>query len=71
MSTNTDMQSQHRTDQLPTRPCSVVWSQGHPFVLEGTRGRARWIGVDHRGRAQSLTNADLHSRGWSLRRRLH
>lgn len=56
-----------RTD-LPTAPCSVVWSRGHCYVREGTLGRARWVGVDDRGRPQSLTDADLHRRGWTLRR---
>lgn len=53
---------------LPTRPCSVVWSRGHAYVLEDTRGRARWIGCDDRGRPLALTNADLERRGWSLTR---
>ncbi|WP_137811849.1 hypothetical protein [Gandjariella thermophila] len=53
---------------LPTAPCSVVWSKGHPFVLEGTHGRARWVGVDDRGRPQRLTGADLQRRGWTSTR---
>jgi hypothetical protein len=53
---------------LPTTPSSVVWSKGHPFVLEGTHGRARWVGVDDRGRPQRLTGADLQRRGWSATR---
>jgi hypothetical protein len=53
---------------LPTTPCSVVWSKGHPFVLEGTHGRARWVGVDDRGRPQRLTGADLQRRGWTSTR---
>jgi hypothetical protein len=55
--------------QLPTRPCSVVWSGGHAYVLEGADGRARWVGVDDRGRPLALTNADLQRRGWSRSRR--
>jgi len=51
--------------ELPTTPCSVVWSGGHSFVLEGVGGRARWAGVDDRGRARFLTDADLQRRGWS------
>jgi hypothetical protein len=53
------------TQNLPTNPCSVVWSRGHAYVLEGLLGRARWVGVDDRGRPLSLTDADLHRRGWS------
>ena len=53
---------------LPTAPCSVVWSRGHCYVREGAPGRARWVGVDDRGRPQSLTDADLRRRGWTLRR---
>ncbi len=53
---------------LPTAPFSVVWSRGHCYVREDTLGRARWMGVDDRGRPQALTDADLHRRGWSLRR---
>jgi hypothetical protein len=56
-------------DELPTAPCSVVWSRGHAYVLEDTQGRARWMGVDDRGRPISLTNEDLHRRGWSRTRR--
>lgn len=51
---------------LPTAPFSVVWSRGHCYVREDTR--ARWLGVDDRGRPQALTDADLRRRGWSLRR---
>ncbi len=57
------------TDDLPTTPCSVVWSKGHAYVLEGLHGRARWVGVDDRGRPLALTNADLERRGWSRTRR--
>jgi hypothetical protein len=48
---------------LPTAPCSVVWSKGHAYVLEGFR--ARWVGVDDRGRPHAFTGADLQRRGWS------
>ncbi|SDK79922.1 hypothetical protein SAMN04487820_11320 [Actinopolyspora mzabensis] len=51
---------------LPTTPCSVVWSGGHPFVLEGSGGRSRWVGVDDRGRPRFLSDAELNRRGWSL-----
>ncbi|GAA0536578.1 hypothetical protein [Saccharopolyspora thermophila] len=70
MSTEPDAQNaaaESQTPQLPTTPCSVVWSGGHSFVLEGSAG-ARWAGVDDRGRARFLTDADLHRRGWSLTR---
>jgi hypothetical protein len=48
---------------LPTAPCSVVWSRGHAYVLEGFR--ARWVGVDDRGRPQALSGSQLQRRGWS------
>ena len=51
---------------LPTAPCSVVWSKGHAYVLEGFR--ARWVGVDDRGRPLALTAAELQRRGWSRTR---
>lgn len=53
---------------LPTAPCSVVWSGGHCYVLEGVAGRARWAGVDDRGRPRFLTHAELQRRGWSRTR---
>jgi len=59
------MSTDIEADELPTIPCSVVWSLGHAYVLEGTY----WMGVDDRGRPQSLTNADLERRGWSRTRR--
>ncbi|MDI2029469.1 hypothetical protein QFW96_12640 [Saccharopolyspora sp. TS4A08] len=52
---------------LPTAPCSVVWSGGHSYVREGSAG-ARWAGVDDRGRARFLTDAELRRRGWSRTR---
>jgi hypothetical protein len=61
---STDAETGSRS-QLPTEPCSVVWSMGHAFVLESTR----WVGVDDRGRPQSLTNEDLERRGWSRTRK--
>lgn len=51
----------------PTAPCTVVWSQGHPYVLDIAAGVCRWIGADDRGRPLVLTRADLQRRGWSLR----
>ena len=51
---------------LPTTPCSVVWSKGHAYVLEGLR--ACWVGVDDRGRPRAFTGTDLRRRGWSLGR---
>ncbi|WP_158886063.1 hypothetical protein [Amycolatopsis anabasis] len=52
----------------PTMPCTVVWSRGRPYVLEGGSGRPRWMGTDTRGRPEALTRADLQRRGWSYRR---
>ncbi|WP_143261398.1 hypothetical protein [Allokutzneria sp. NRRL B-24872] len=53
---------------LPTAPCSVVWSGGHAYVLEGGHGRSRWVGVDDRGRPTLMSHADLQRRGWSRTR---
>jgi len=57
-----------KTGALPTLPHSVVWSRGHAYVREGSLVRARWVGMDERGRVRSLTDADLRRRGWSLTR---
>jgi hypothetical protein len=54
--------------QLPTTPSSVVWSNGHAYVLERMLGRPRWHGMDDRGRPQALSCADLQRRGWSRTR---
>ncbi|MFD7659185.1 hypothetical protein ACFV4N_34845 [Actinosynnema sp. NPDC059797] len=51
---------------LPTDPCSVVWSKGHAYVLEGFHGR--WVGVDDRGRPQALSGDELRRRGWTRTR---
>lgn len=59
--------AQARQD-LPTTPCSVVWSRGHAYVLERVGGRPWWMGVDDRGRPEQLTCADLQRRGWSRTR---
>ncbi|KOV81464.1 hypothetical protein [Nocardia sp. NRRL S-836] len=65
MRTATETQPQP-TAELPTAPCSVVWSRGHAYVLEGFR--ARWVGRDDRGRPHALTGAELNRRGWTLTR---
>lgn len=66
MSGHVDIASQNSLPaELPTVPCSVVWSRGHAYVLERVRGRSRWVGVDDRGRPQELSGADLCHRGWS------
>ncbi|MPZ84910.1 MAG: hypothetical protein GEV28_32815 [Actinophytocola sp.] len=62
------MTSETPSMTLPTTPCSVVWSRGHAYVREGALGRPRWVGVDDCGRPQSLTDADLHRRGWTRTR---
>jgi hypothetical protein len=66
MSNRTDPATATKQHQLPTTPCSVVWSHGHAYVLEAGLGRSRWVGCDVRGRPQALTNAELQDRGWSL-----
>ncbi|HVW41756.1 MAG TPA: hypothetical protein VHC18_10430 [Amycolatopsis sp.] len=52
----------------PAVPCTVVWSQGRPYVLEPGHGNPRWMGTDTRGRPLALTGADLRRRGWSYHR---
>lgn len=52
----------------PTTPCTVVWSQGRPYVLENRTGRPRWMGMDRHGRPQALTGEQLRRRGWSYHR---
>jgi hypothetical protein len=66
---NAEVDAEGLPGDLPTAPHSVVWSRGHAYVLEGFGRQARWVGVDDRGRPQSLTSADLERRGWSLARR--
>jgi hypothetical protein len=68
MSTEADTEAGSRSE-LPTAPSSVVWSQGHAYVLEGAAGRARWVGVDDRGRPQFLSPTDLTRRGCTPPRR--
>jgi hypothetical protein len=72
MSVMAEATSQSRVCQdtrpLPTAPCSVVWSGGHAYVLEGSHGRARWVGVDDRGRPRFFTGDELQLRGWSRTR---
>ena len=53
----------------PTVPCSVVWCEGRPYVLEGRPGRARWVGTDYRGRPEALSSAEVQRRGWTHSRR--
>lgn len=70
MSTTTDTrmdtsESAHAPEQLPTVPCSVVWSRGHAYVLELIVNRPRWVGVDDRGRPAEYSCAELQRRGWS------
>ncbi|PWK86118.1 hypothetical protein C8D88_105159 [Lentzea atacamensis] len=59
-------QSAEMQTALPTTPCSVVWSRGHAYVLEGFR--ARWVGRDDRGRPHAITGAEMQRRGWTLTR---
>ncbi|MFI9814687.1 hypothetical protein [Saccharothrix variisporea] len=69
MSTRTETESEPakpRAASLPTAPCSVVWSKGHAYVLEGFR--ARWVGVDDRGRPRALSGEQLQRQGWTRTR---
>ncbi|WP_407924396.1 hypothetical protein [Actinokineospora pegani] len=50
--------------ELPTDPCSVVWSRGRAYVLEPPV----WVGLDSFGRACRLAPADLQRQGWSRHR---
>ncbi|PPK61224.1 hypothetical protein V5P93_004964 [Actinokineospora auranticolor] len=68
MSTETVRNDTGSTPTLPTAPCSVVWSQGHAFVLEYTGGGAHWVGFDAFGRPRSMTPAALERQGWSTHR---
>ncbi|RCW38757.1 hypothetical protein DFQ14_1202 [Halopolyspora algeriensis] len=61
-----DADGDGRSAELPTTPCSVVWSGGHSYVLEGVGGRSLWAGVDDRGHPRFLTGTELQRRGWSL-----
>lgn len=63
-----DENRQAESTMPPTTPCSVIWSHGRPYVLEGAGGRPRWTGRDSRGRPLMLTRAEMQRRGWSLRR---
>jgi len=60
----TAMETQPQAAELPTTPCSVVWSRGHAYVLEGFL--ARWVGRDDRGRPHAITGAEMQRRGWTL-----
>lgn len=59
---------------LPTMPCSVVWSDGHPWVLDGEPGigvpESRvWVGtVQLNGRlyARRVTRATMLHKGFSV-----
>ncbi|GLZ36773.1 hypothetical protein [Actinokineospora sp. NBRC 105648] len=53
---------------LPTAPCSVVWSHGHAFVLEYAGGAGRWVGFDAFGRPKAMSPAALRRQGWSHHR---
>jgi hypothetical protein len=68
MSNQADPDTASKRHQLPTVPCSVVWSHGHAYVLETGLGRCRWVGCDDHGRPQALTHAELQTRGWTLTR---
>ncbi|GAA3625477.1 hypothetical protein GCM10022267_09630 [Lentzea roselyniae] len=65
MSTSAQAQRAPETSR-PTEPCSVGWSKGHAYVLEGFR--ARWVAVDDRGRPHALSHADLQRHGWTRTR---
>lgn len=65
MRTATEPQ-QPQAGELPTTPCSVVWSRGHAYVLEGFH--ARWVGRDDRGRPHAISGAEMQRQGWSLTR---
>jgi hypothetical protein len=42
----------------PTTPCSVVWYDGHPWVLDGEPGiptPRRWVGVNRLGAVASMS----------------
>lgn len=54
---------------LPVTPCSVVWSGGHPWVLDGEPGipsPRRWVGLDDAGTPQVRTAAAMRAHGFSV-----
>lgn len=62
---DTSETTQDGPEQLPTAPCSVVWSRGHAYVLELIVNRSRWVGRDDRGRPVEYRCAELQRRGWT------
>jgi hypothetical protein len=68
MSTEAQNDTPSTATPIPTAPCTVIWCDGRPYVLEGPSARPRWVGTDGSGRPQQLTRADLQRRGWSYHR---
>jgi hypothetical protein len=50
---------------VPTTACSVVWYQGHPWVLDGgtqrTRYVKRWVGVRKDGTIGSMSQRQMNA----------
>lgn len=57
---------------LPTTPCSVIWSDGHPFVLDGEPGISpiiaprRWVGLSVVDQPLVLTADEMRDYGFSV-----
>lgn len=51
-----------RKEALPTTPCSVVWFDGHPWVLDGepgVAGKRHWVGVKRDGSLGWMTGTEM------------
>ena len=47
---------------VPRTPCSVVWYDGHPFVLDGEPGiptERRWVGIGRSGLPITVSHEEM------------
>lgn len=62
----------HDPAELPTTPCSVVWHDGHPWVLDGEPGvghpeKRWWVGRRHAsGEPVAMTRSEMIDRGFAV-----
>lgn len=55
-----------RREKLPTTPGSVVWYDGHPWVLDGEHGvptERRWVGIRRDGTPGTLSRQEMLAYG--------